>query len=481
MKSEKTIVHAGALLDPKKSRTDFLINLAGGIVPIATAIATIPLFLEAIGETRYGVLAIVWMLVGYAGMLDLGLARATINALAKMPINNRAPRRQIFWTAIWINLSLGVGLGLLVFAFGRLLIVDVAHMQGALAGEIVAALPFLAWALPVILVGGVATAVLEAREHFATVNFIQSSGAVAVQIVPLVAAVFVGPRLDLLIALMLGVRGLTTLALFVAAARREAAGWPVAPNWARAGKLLRFGGWVSISSLVSPLLAGLDQLVIGALAGAAAVARYAVPMSMVVRSQIVALALSRLLFPKFSRGDTPPARALLLKTVALAGPGLAALYAPAMILAQPLVTLWLGAGFGPGAGFAGDAARIAEILILGAWINSLAFLPYSFVQGVGRPDLVAKFHLAEIVPYILVLSVLVYYAGITGAAIAWCLRVAGDWALLSAAASILRQSLVMLVPWVAVLLGAYGVVLADPASLVVRLGLSAAMFGLGLA
>ena len=476
MDADKTIAAGGrALLDQRKSVADFLINLAGGLVPVATAIVTIPLFLSAIGEARYGALAIVWLLVGYFGALDLGLSRATINALAKTPIIERRTRHQIFWTAIWINLALGVALGFALLVFGRLLIGQVLPMPGVFAGEIIASLPYLSVALPIILVTGVATGVMEAREQFAIVNLVQASGAVLVQVVPLGAAILVGPRLDLLIGLMIGVRVATTLGLFVAAAWREGVGWPVAPDRGQAAGLLRFGGWVSVSNLVSPLLAGLDQLVIGALAGGAAVARYAVPMSMVVRSQIVALALSRILFPKFSRVAAGAGRAVLLKTVALAGPGLAALYAPALILARPAVTAWLGVDF------ATDAAGIAEILILGVWINSLAFLPYSFVQGAGRPDLVARFHLAEILPYLAVLLVLVYYAGVTGAAVAWCLRVAVDWALLSAAAKILRQSLLVLAPSCAVLAAAYVVVLIDPGSLAVRLGLSLVVFSLGLA
>ena len=53
-------------------------------------------------------------------------------------------------------------------------------------------------------------------------------------------------------------------------------------------------------------------------------------------------------------------------------------------------------------------------------------LAFAVVQGAGRPDLTAKFHLVELPIYLIALTVLVRHYGIEGAAIAWTLRVALD-------------------------------------------------------
>ena len=84
-----------------------------------------------------------------------------------------------------------------------------------------------------------------------------------------------------------------------------------------------------------------------------------------------------------------------------------------IVLAQDGLTVWLGADF------ARHSTRVLQWLAVGVLANSLAFVPFSFIQGIGRPDLTAKLHLLELPVYLAILFWLIHPFGIVGAAIAW--------------------------------------------------------------
>jgi O-antigen/teichoic acid export membrane protein len=73
---------------------------------------------------------------------------------------------------------------------------------------------------------------------------------------------------------------------------------------------------------------------------------------------------------------------------------------------------------------------VLQILAIGVLINSVAHVPFSLLQGVGRPDLVAKAYLLELVIHLGLSVLLIGRFGAVGAASAWGLRALVDAALL---------------------------------------------------
>src|SRR5258708_37192816 len=93
-----------------KSRTlkvNFAINVFGAIGPLVVSLLTVPIYVRHIGDARYGVLSIVWVLIGYFGFLDLGLSRAAANALARLHDAPREARAPVLVTKLVLNFSLG--------------------------------------------------------------------------------------------------------------------------------------------------------------------------------------------------------------------------------------------------------------------------------------------------------------------------------------------------------------------------------------
>jgi O-antigen/teichoic acid export membrane protein len=125
--------------------------------------------------------------------------------------------------------------------------------------------------------------------------------------------------------------------------------------------------------------------------------------------------------------------------------------ASGILLSKDFMVLWIGPSF------ALEATPILEILLMGAWINGIAFIPFSFLQGQGRPDVVAKVHFWEIIPYVFLLSFMLITFGVLGAAIAWCVRVAIDAVLLLKLAGFRARNMIGLMLGFILMLASYAV------------------------
>jgi O-antigen/teichoic acid export membrane protein len=80
--------------------------------------------------------------------------------------------------------------------------------------------------------------------------------------------------------------------------------------------------------------------------------------------------------------------------------------------------------------YAGDAPLVLRILLIGFVFNSVAQIPFSKIQACGYSKTTALVHLIELIPYLLILFFCVKSFGLTGAAIAWAVRVTADFLIL---------------------------------------------------
>ena len=122
-------------------RTNTLLNLAGYGLPIFVSVVTVPRYLGIVGETRYGVLVIVWIMLGYFGVFDLGLGRATTHEIAQCAPDDDEQASAVFWTAATLNATLGAIGGLLLLPVSYVLVHHVFKMPHELKVEVTGALP----------------------------------------------------------------------------------------------------------------------------------------------------------------------------------------------------------------------------------------------------------------------------------------------------------------------------------------------------
>ena len=413
-------------------RRHTIYNLMGQLIPLAASLVTVPIYLKRIGEARYGVLAIAWLLLGYFGLFDLGLGRATAQCIASL--HDAAPRQraQAFWTALTLNVGLGVIGGLFIWPVAYYFFGHVFKVEDAMRPEIQAAVPWLILAVPMATLTGVLGGALQGRERFLEINLISIAGTVLFQVLPLVAAMLWGPNLNLLLPAALFSRLFTLLMLFLRCQRHVICGFSPSFDRVRSRQLLGFGGWVTTTSFVSPMMVSLDRFIIGAIAGAKAVTFYTIPFQFSQRSTILGVALSSALFPRLAAASPQ-------EEIRLAQEGLHTLLVvmtPFVVLGLFVIKSFLAWWITPA--FAELSARVGQVLLLGFWANTLAIIPLEQLQARNRPDLVAKCHLVEVLPYFGLLYFGLTHSGMIGAAFAFSIRAFADFALLAGLAGTLR-------------------------------------------
>ena len=72
------------------------INMVGAILPLLLTLFTIPRYLRLIGDVRFGVLAMVWLLLSYFAIFDMGLGRATSRSIAQLKMADDTRERRCF-------------------------------------------------------------------------------------------------------------------------------------------------------------------------------------------------------------------------------------------------------------------------------------------------------------------------------------------------------------------------------------------------
>jgi len=414
-------------------RRNTIYNLFGSVLPLALSLVTIPIYIGLIGEARYGVLAIAWLMLGYFGLFDLGLGRATAQRIAVLHDASAEERAQTFWTALTINVGLGILGGLLIWPVAVYFFGNVFKIEDVLRHEIQSAVPWLILAVPMATLSGVLTGALQGRERFLELNLISILGTILFQLLPLAVAAFWDVDLGLLLPAALFARIVTLIVLFVRCQRHIVLGHPPSFMRGQAGQLIRFGGWVTVTSFVGPLMVILDRFIIGAILGAKAVAYYTVPFQLAERSTIIPNALITTLFPRFAAVDSQEEKRLAVESLQVLITIMTPLIVIGILFIKPFLIWWVGAKF------AEQSALVGQIILLGFWANGFARVPYAQLQARGKPDLVAKCHLVEVLPYLILLYLGVHYLGLVGAALAFSIRVFIDLVLLTGLAGNLRQ------------------------------------------
>lgn len=425
------------LTSTRKLSKNVLLNLFAEGVPLVVSLFCIPILIHRLGTEQFGVLTLAWAIIGYFGIFDMGLGRALSKLVAeKLGRKDYESIPALFWTGLLMMGVLGL-VGAAILAGGApFAVVHILSVSLALQHETLVVLYLLAATIPFVIGSSAMVGVLSAYQRFDLIMKIR---------MPLGSWMFLGPVIAVLIfhtlisVVWMMVLGRWMMFALSGLMCRKAVADLHRPILGRSAlkSLFSFGGWVTVSNIIGPIMAYMDRFFIAAAIGLSAVAYYATPYTVAVKLQIIPSILLTVLFPALSAMfayDRVKAR----RTFEASG----ALVLAAML---PIVIVVVGFGgsglsFWLGKDFANHSEVVLQILMVGILLNSLAFVPYASIQADGRPDITALLHLIELPVYLVILWFALHAWGIVGAAVAWAVRAGIDWIMLLIIGSIKVKS-----------------------------------------
>lgn len=400
-------------------------NLLGNILPLAVGFVVFPLIISTYGTERFGLLALAWTLVGYFSLFDMGLSRALTQMVSQrlsMQVDNAEIVEMIrtSFRVMWLLGFLGGGLLWLIVPW---LVQHMLKVSVALSEETVQAFSVLAISIPLVVHTSALRGVLDALQLFKQTSLIRIVMGSGTFLGPYIASLFSESLIYASYALIV-VRILGWTLHFYAV---YDSGLFKIKTLAYHGRWLKplfaFGGWMTVSNIIGPLMVYLDRFIIAAMLGATAVAYYVAPYEVVTKMWVIPGAISGVLFPLFAKrwkSDPVNSAQLLNKGITYV---LIFLYPPvllASLFANEWLLLWLNHDFSL------HCAAVVGWLAAGILVNSVAQIVFAKVQGAGKSDWTAKLHLIEIIPYLILLWIALKQFGIAGAAFVWFLRVTVD-------------------------------------------------------
>ena len=408
-------------------KNNTLWNLVGSGLPLLAGVLTIPYTLHRLGNEAFGVLTLVWGLIGYFSLFDFGIGRAlTVEISRRMQQDAAAPVGAVLRAGLFLTALAGL-LGAVVVALlahslaERWLSIGPALQGPAMQAFWVTALGVI----PTTLSSGLRGA-LEGMNRFATSNLSRVAMGAWMFIAPALAIAWQDASVGgITIYLVVG-RFVVMAGLFIPLLRVLTQGGRGFDRTDLAN-LWGYGIWVTITGIIGPLMVFGDRFFVSAAVGADQLPLYAIPQEGLLRLLLIPGALTSALLPRLAAAAPAEAAQEYRRQLARVAWLMGGISVVALGLAHPVLRVWISDEF------ATRALPIVAVLCVGIWINSIASLPFTLLQARGNPRLTALFHLAELAAYLVVLSWAAGHWGLMGAAIAWVARVMLDAVLLQVA------------------------------------------------
>ncbi len=401
-------------------------NSLGLVLPLFVGLLSMPFLINGLGIERFGVLTIIWMVIGYFSIFDFGLGRALTKLIAERLGRDKKDQESIpslFWTAMSMMLFLSVIGSLIVCLIAERMVFVWLNIDQYLQSESLSSFYLMSLSIPIVVATTGFRGMLEAYQKFKIINSIRIPLGLLTFLGPLVVIPFSNSLSVIIVVLFFG-RLLGLYAYYYYCIRTVPS---IKENKVfdkkQIGPLLNFGGWLTLSNIIGPLMVYLDRFLIGSVLTMTAVAYYVTPYEMITKLWMIPMGLIGVLFPALStliNSDRDKAVYFFSKGVIIIFHLMFPVFLIINLYAFEGITIWLGHEF------AENSTTVMQWLSIGVFLNCVARMPMIMIQSAGRPDLITKLFLFESPLYIAALWYALDVLGINGAAMVWTARVLVD-------------------------------------------------------
>ena len=415
---------ANKLTNKKLLFKNILWNFFAQGFPLIIALVTIPLIIKGMGTDRFSILTLVWTVLGYSNLFDFGLGRALTQLISKKIGNNDTKDiPSIIWTTLFIVFFLGLFALAVVWVLTPLIAINLLKIPGIYINETINSLYLVAISLPSVLLIINIKGILESYQNFALLSFLK---------IPVIIFNYIGPLFVLpftnnlyYVVLLLVIGKIITFFLHAIACIKTVEGLTGHFNINKAyiKPLISFGGWITVSNTIGPMMHSLDRFFLAGIISVTKLAYYITPFDILNRLSIIPAAIIGVMFPTFStefQRDKVRTKKLYYQTIKYIALLLLVPVLLIIIFAKAGLSFWLTSEF------AEQSYRITQVIALGFFIDGINQAPIALIQGSGRSNVTGIILLCELPFFLGLLYLFINWYGLIGAPLAWLCKTTID-------------------------------------------------------
>ena len=396
-------------------------NVGGYIVSVIVAFLIAPITIHTLGDTRYGAWTLVSELIGYYGLLDLGIRGAVTYHVARhSALNQQKEMKEILSSAIWFLsacglLALLIGFGLTagfpyLFKTNGL---DLVEVQQALL--IMTCL--IAFSLPMnSLAGG-----LVGKQRFDIVAGVETINRILTAILTYIVLKLGGGLVAIALVQVAG--RIISWGITLVACRKILGGIFARPKWFRWERVRELAGYGfrnTIGQVALLVIYRMDLVVVGMFAGIDKVVFYSIAGTLVSYASSLCSNITYVFTPRFTQLESSDSSEELQKLyffgMRTTGMVVTILVSGLLVFGKDFIELWLGASYVTGP-WTDRSDVIMTVLILANLPRMLQSISWQRLYGTGRVRFLMWLNVFEAMANLGLSIILVRYYGPLGVAL----------------------------------------------------------------